>query len=112
MKYRTRAAVALGLAAVVLAAGAATGATAPPTVTPGIPILPALPEPGESQFVPGATNVVPPTAAPATDIGKKQVQSLAAPFYACSGFSGIEKTSRSYFSSSRSQASVSPARQP
>ena len=31
------------------------------------------------------------SAPAATDIGKNQIRSLAAPFYACPGFSGIEK---------------------
>ncbi|HZX05029.1 heparinase II/III domain-containing protein [Kribbella sp.] len=59
---------------------------------PGIRIVPGPVDPAEAQFVPGASNVVPPTAAPATDIGVSRARSLAAaPFYACSGFSGIER---------------------
>ncbi|GAB2651091.1 hypothetical protein GCM10009743_28950 [Kribbella swartbergensis] len=42
--------------------------------------------------MPGGSNVVPATAPPATDVGTNQVQTLAAPFYACPGFSGIERT--------------------
>jgi hypothetical protein len=68
--------------------------TRTPRDNPGIPIVPGPEEPGDAQFVPGASNVVPATAAPATDIGTTQnkAQAVTAPFYACSGFSGIEAT--------------------
>src|SRR5262245_49701330 len=79
-------------AAVAIAVLLGAGAAPVENQTPGIMIEAAPAEPSEAQFVPGASNVVPATAAPATDIGKKQVQSLAAPFYACPGFSGLEKT--------------------
>ncbi len=92
MRVRSTAGVAAAIAVVVLGAVAVTGATGAPAAPPGLTILPALPEPGEAEFVPGASNVVPPTAPPATDIGTSKVQSLAAPFYACSGFSGIDAT--------------------
>jgi hypothetical protein len=93
MRYRGTAVAAVGIAVLVLGAGTATGETrAPAAESPGIRIDPAPEEPGEAQFVPGASNVVPPSAPPATDVGAGQVQSLAAPFYACPGFSGIERT--------------------
>ncbi|TCC39674.1 heparinase II/III domain-containing protein [Kribbella sindirgiensis] len=95
MRFRRSAAVAaVGIAVLVLGAGTATGNTRAPGEAPGIQIVPAPDDPAESQFVPGASNVVPPTAAPATDIGTdtNKIQILAAPFYACPGFSGIEKT--------------------
>ncbi|WP_350281401.1 heparinase II/III family protein [Kribbella sp. HUAS MG21] len=92
MRFRATAVVAVGIAVVLLGAETATGGSRTPAEEPGIQIVPGPEEPGESQFVPGASNVVPPTAAPATDIGADQFQTLAAPFYACPGFSGIEKT--------------------
>jgi len=76
----------------VLGAGTAVGEERRTAEGPGITIVPAPPGPEEAQFVAGASNVVPATAPPATDVGKKQVQSLAAPFYACPGFSGIDRT--------------------
>ncbi|MEV4260387.1 heparinase II/III family protein [Kribbella sp. NPDC049584] len=94
MRFRGAAGLAAAMAVVVLGAGTATGETRTPGASPGIQIVPGPEDPLEAQFVPGATNVVPPTAPPATDIGvnNNKVQSLAAPFYACPGFSGIEKT--------------------
>ncbi|MFI5696446.1 heparinase II/III family protein [Kribbella sp. NPDC051586] len=91
MRFNRTAAVTVGLAVVLLGAtGTATGTTRGPAAGPGITIVPAPADPWEAQFVPGATNVVPPTAPPATDIGKQPVQSLAALFYACPGFSGLD----------------------
>lgn len=84
--------MAVTIAVLALGAGTATGQTRTPADNPGIRIVPGPKDPGDSEFVPGASNVVPPTAAPATDIGTSKVQSLAAPFYACPGFSGLEKT--------------------
>jgi hypothetical protein len=93
MRFRGTAVAAVGIAVLVLGAGTASGETRTPAAdNPGIQIVPGPEEPGESQFVPGASNVVPPTAAPATDIGTdaNRIQSLAAPFYACPGFSGLQ----------------------
>jgi hypothetical protein len=92
MRFRGTTAVAVGIAVVLLGAGTATGNSRTLAEEPGIQIVPGPEEPGESQFVPGASNVVPATAAPATDIGTAEFRTLAAPFYACPGFSGIEKT--------------------
>ncbi|TCC07790.1 hypothetical protein E0H45_17725 [Kribbella soli] len=93
MRFRRTAGVAVGIAVLVAGAGTSAGVNrAPAADPPGITIVPAPDSPDEAQFVPGASNVVPPTAPPATDIGQSQVQSLAAPSYACPGFSGIEKT--------------------
>ncbi len=92
MRFTSAAGVAVGIAVLVLGAGAAAGQGRTPAEDPGILIVPGPQDPGEAQFVPGASNVVPATAAPATDIGTSQVQSLAAPFYACPGFSGIQTT--------------------
>jgi hypothetical protein len=92
MRFRGTACLAVGIAVVLLGAGTATGETRTPLENPGIRIVPGPEEPGEAQFVPGASNVVPVTAAPASDIGANRIQSLAAPFYACPGFSGIERT--------------------
>ncbi|MER7251374.1 hypothetical protein [Kribbella sp. NPDC000426] len=78
------------LGATVMAPGTATGSSLATAAGPGITIVPAPVEPGEAQFVPGTSNVVPPTAPPATDIGKQPVQSLAVPYYACPGFSGLD----------------------
>ena len=91
MRFTSTAGVAVGIAALVLGAGAATGTTRTPAAGPGIAIVPGPEGPGGAQFVPGGSNVVPASAPAATDIGKNQIQSLAAPFYACPGFSGIEK---------------------
>jgi hypothetical protein len=60
--------------------------------SPGILIVEAPDRPEEAQFVAGQANVVPPTAPPAQDVGKAAVQTLAAPFYACPGFSGLQTT--------------------
>ena len=91
MRCRSMAAVAVALAVLVVGTGTATGETrAPAASPPGIQIVPAPEGPDESQFVPGSSNVVPATAQPATDIGKTQFKSLAAPFYACPGFSGLD----------------------
>ncbi len=94
MRFRGTAVVAVGIAVLVLGAGTATGDTRAPGEGPGIQIVEAPDDPAESQFEPGGSNVVPPTAAPATDIGTttNKIQTLAAPFYTCPGFSGIEKT--------------------
>ncbi|WP_405067624.1 heparinase II/III-family protein [Kribbella sp. NBC_01510] len=92
MRFRKTAAVTMGITLVVLAGGVATGATRTPAATPGITIVPAPVGPEEAQFVPGQSNVVPATAPPATDIGTNKIQSAVAPFYACSGFSGIDAT--------------------
>jgi hypothetical protein len=94
MRFRGTAGVAVGIAVLLLGAATAEGATRTPGDNPGIRIVPGPEEPGEAQFVPGASNVVPPTAPPATDIGTNQnkIQSLTAPFYACPGFSGLEAT--------------------
>jgi hypothetical protein len=92
MRLTKTAGVAVGIAVLVLGAGTAAGQDRTPAANPGIPIVPGLEDPGGAEFVPGASNFVPATAAPATDIGTSPVQSLAAPFYACPGFSGIEKT--------------------
>jgi hypothetical protein len=92
MRLTSTAGAAVGIAALILGAGAATAETRKPAATPGILIVPAPPGPEEAQFVPGASNVVPATAPPATDVGTNAVQTLAAPFYACPGFSGIERT--------------------
>ncbi|MEV6273590.1 hypothetical protein AB0L64_40925, partial [Kribbella sp. NPDC051936] len=96
MRFKRAYCVIVGIAVLLLGAGTTAGASRAPTATPatttGITIDPASEDPGESQFVPGASNVVPATAAPATDIGTAAVQSLAAPFYACPGYSGLEKT--------------------
>ncbi|MFI6681645.1 heparinase II/III family protein [Kribbella sp. NPDC050470] len=92
MRFTSAAGVAVGIAVLVLGAGTAAGQDRTPADNPGILIVPGPEDPGEAQFVPGASNVVPATAAPATDIGTNQVQSLAAPFYACPGFSGIQTT--------------------
>ena len=78
----------MGIAALAFGAGTAAGATRAPT--PGITIAPAPAGPQEAQFEPGASNFVPPTAPPATDVGTRRMQSAVAPFYACPGFSGIE----------------------
>jgi hypothetical protein len=91
MKHRRLTSVAAGLAVAALGFGAATTASPTPAATPGITVLPDVPEPTEAQFVPGQTNFVPPTAPPAQDVGKNEVQTLAAPFYACPGFSGIDR---------------------
>ncbi|HET6739966.1 MAG TPA: hypothetical protein VFH76_13560, partial [Kribbella sp.] len=92
MRFRGTAGVAVVIAVLALGAGTAAGETRAPQDNPGIPIVPGPEEPGEAQFVPGASNVVPATAAPATDIGASKARSLAAPFYACPGFSGIDAT--------------------
>jgi hypothetical protein len=92
MRVTSTAGVAVGIAVLMLGAGTATGAVRTPAATPGIQIVPAPEGPDQAEFVPGDSNVVPATAPPATDIGTKKIQSLAAPFYACPGFSGIEKT--------------------
>ncbi|WP_433163103.1 heparinase II/III domain-containing protein [Kribbella sp. CA-247076] len=63
---------------------------------PGIAIAPELPEPPGAQFVPGATNVIPATAAPAKDIrSKSEARSkneaqAAAGTYTCPGFSTVD----------------------
>ncbi|HET6741663.1 MAG TPA: heparinase II/III family protein [Kribbella sp.] len=88
MRFNRSAAAIAGIATLVLGAGTAAGATRAPT--PGITIAAAPAGPGDAQFVPGATNVVPATAPPATDIGKAKMQTAAAPFYACPGFSGLD----------------------
>ncbi|GAA2807034.1 heparinase II/III domain-containing protein [Kribbella solani] len=88
MRFNRTAGAVLGIAGLVLGAGTAAGAT--PVSTPGIAIAPAPAGPGDAQFVPGASNVVPATAAPATDIGKVRLRTAAAPFYACPGFSGLD----------------------
>ncbi|MEU4606928.1 heparinase II/III family protein [Kribbella sp. NPDC023972] len=92
MRLKRTAGVAVGIAVLVLGAGVAKGETRTLAALPGILIVPAPEGPDEAQFVPGASNVVPATAPPATDVGTNQVQTLAAPFYACPGFSGIERT--------------------
>ena len=90
MRFMTTAGAAVGIAVLIPGAGTATGATRTPAATPGILIVDAPPGPDEAQFVPGESNVVPATAPPATDIGQKKVQSLAAPFYTCPAYSGID----------------------
>ena len=90
MRFRGTAVAAVGIAVLLLGAGTASGETRTPGEPPGIQIVPGPEEPGGAEFVPGASNVVPATAAPATDIGTAAVQSLAAPFYACPGFSGLQ----------------------
>ncbi|MGW1347366.1 heparinase II/III domain-containing protein [Kribbella sp. NPDC002412] len=92
MRSTGLAVVAAGCAALALVAGPLSTASPAPAAPPGITILPDVPEPDEAQFVAGQSNVVPPIAPPAQDIGKNPVQTLAAPFYACPGFSGIETT--------------------
>lgn len=91
MRSRTLAGVVAGIAILALGAGAATTASPAPAAPPGITILPDLPEPGEAQFVPGQSHYVPPTAPPAQDVGMNAVQTLAVPFYACPGFSGLDR---------------------
>ncbi|WP_238173765.1 heparinase II/III domain-containing protein [Kribbella speibonae] len=91
MRFTRTYGVIAGIAVLLVgAAGTATGSMRAPTATPGITIAPAPAAPGQAQFVPGASNFVPATSAPATDVGKQAVQTLAAPFYACSGFSGLD----------------------
>jgi len=90
MRFKRAYCVVVGIAVLLLGAGTAAGTTRAPTDTAGLTIGPAPEDPVAAQFVPGASNVVPPTAAPATDIGTEAVQSLAAPFYACPGFSGLQ----------------------
>ena len=90
MRFGRTAGAVVGIAALVLGAGTAAGVNRAPVAPPGITIVPAPESPGEAQFVPGASNVVPATAAPATDIGQNKIQSAAAPFYACPGFSGLD----------------------
>ncbi|TDD23759.1 hypothetical protein E1218_17530 [Kribbella turkmenica] len=92
MRFTRTAGVAVAIALLLAGAQAAEGETRSPGAPPGIQIVPGPEGPGEAQFVPGASNVVPATAPPATDIGTSKVQSLAAPFYACPGFSGIDRT--------------------
>jgi len=77
------------LAALALCVGAAATAESAPAASPGITVLAGIPEPPESQFVAGASNYVPPVAAAATDIRPRV--SLAAGFYTCPGFSGIDR---------------------
>ncbi|GAA1599653.1 heparinase II/III domain-containing protein [Kribbella karoonensis] len=89
MRFIRSTAVIAGIAALALGAGTAAGTTRGPT--PGITIASAPAGPGNAQFVPGASNVVPPTAPPATDIGTAKLQTAAAPFYTCPGFSGLER---------------------
>jgi hypothetical protein len=55
----------------------------------GIPILPDLPEPVQAQFAVGRTNVVEPTAAPATDMARISSE-RAAGQYQCPGFGAID----------------------
>ncbi|HEY3556491.1 MAG TPA: heparinase II/III family protein [Kribbella sp.] len=92
MRFRGTAAMAVAIAVLALGAGTATGETRAPQDNPGIQIVPGPEDPGDAQFVPGASNVVPATAPPATDIGASQLRSLTAPYYACPGFSGLDKT--------------------
>ena len=80
----------------LVAAGVSGVAVAAPTSTtaggPGIAIAADLPEPEGSQFVPGATNVVPADQAPATDITtpKSAKTTAAAGTYTCPGFSSVD----------------------
>ncbi|TCO30450.1 heparinase II/III-like protein [Kribbella steppae] len=64
---------------------------------PGIAVARDLPEPPGAQFVPGATNVVPATAAPASDIKAKtearttaEAEAAVAGTYTCPGFSSVD----------------------
>jgi hypothetical protein len=82
--------VAVVTAALVLGAGTATGVGQTPTAPTGITIEPGPDDPGEAQFVPRQSNVVPPVAPPATDVGKTALRTAAAPFYSCPGFSGLD----------------------
>ena len=82
----------------LLVAGAAgTGGTAAagPAAGPGIAVAADLPEPPGAQFVPGATNVIAATAAPAKDIttrrdAKTTAGVAAAGTYTCPGFSTVD----------------------
>jgi hypothetical protein len=90
MRFSRTAAVAMVTAALALGTGTAAGVGQVPTAPAGITIEPAPEEPGEAQFVPGQSNVVPPVAPPATDVGQTPLRTAAAPFYACPGFSGLD----------------------
>ena len=83
----------------LLVAGAAgTGGTAaagPAETGPGIAVAADLPEPPGAQFVPGATNVIAATAAPAKDITTRRdarttAGAAAAGTYTCPGFSTVD----------------------
>jgi hypothetical protein len=85
-----------GLLAGVTGAGAGVAAGEPVAAGPGIVIAGDLPEPDGTQFLPGASNVVPVSGAPANDI--KTAESRAADSFAaavagtyvCPGFSTID----------------------
>jgi len=88
----------LSVALVVAGAGgiALTGSAASTSAAsgPGLAVLPEIPEPAYSQFVPGSTNYVPVTGRAATDI-KPRTQATttakaAGGTYVCPGFSTID----------------------
>lgn len=91
MRFWKTAKVTASVAALALSAAAITPTASPPPVpSPGITVLEDLPEPGEAQFVPGRSNVVPATAPPAQDIRTNPVKTAAAGSYACPGFGAID----------------------
>ena len=89
-KWKRVAGVALGLAGLGAAMVGATSASSAPAAPPGIAILPDLPEPGDAQFAPGQSNVVPPVAPAAKDIGAVPIQSAVAGTYTCTGFGTVD----------------------
>ncbi|MFI6673358.1 heparinase II/III family protein [Kribbella sp. NPDC050470] len=86
----------VGLVVAGIAGGTGEVATARPSEEgPGIAIAADLPEPEGAQFLPGATNVVPATQAPAADVRAKSQAELAAEAaaaltYTCPGFSTVD----------------------
>lgn len=90
-KKRRVQAVVGAVALAVITAGLTTpaaGETAP-AAGAGIEVQPDLPEPGVAQFVPGVSNVVEPTAAPARDMERLSSE-RAAGSYTCPGFGVID----------------------
>lgn len=89
----------------VLASTGSPGAAASGTAREPIPVLPALPEVGISQFGSGVTHVDP-VAKPATDMGARLSapqgqrsstgEAIAAGTYACSGFGGVDRSTSPY----------------
>ncbi|GAA1555483.1 hypothetical protein GCM10009789_06170 [Kribbella sancticallisti] len=78
----------------VAGVGPAGTAVAADPVSPGIAVAPDLPELEFAQFDPAGSNVVPATAAPATDIksapAKTFAAAVAAGTYTCPGFSTVD----------------------
>ncbi|WP_405069693.1 heparinase II/III-family protein [Kribbella sp. NBC_01510] len=75
-------------AAVVATLTITGGSSAAPSA--GIAVTPDLPEPKFAQFEAGRSNVIPPTAPPATDIKTSTTTSLTAGKYTCPGYSSID----------------------